>query len=128
MMPVEMTVRVRLYARDGELRSWLEDELALMSPAVQLDVVDSVQALADAAAELWIVGLDALTLAEDERLAEVAAPRTTPIIAIGTPTSAQQRLAFAYRLDTEPTSKQLKRAMRELIAQLASPASARPRA
>jgi hypothetical protein len=121
-----MPVRVRLFARDGELRVWLTDELALMSPHVELDVVESVHALDAAAAELWIVGLDALTLAEDERLAELAARRTTPIIAVGTPTSAHERVGFAYRLDAEPTSKQLKRVVRELIAQLASPAGAHP--
>ena len=112
-------VRVRVYAPDSELRTWLADELALLSPAVDVLAVETVQAL-DAGAELVIVGLDALTLADGQWVAELVMRRSPPVIAIGTPLGALSSVAFAHVLDAAFTSKQLKRAVRETLALAAS--------
>ena len=118
--------RVCLYAPDAELRAWLADELALL-PSIEVHALDAVQALETAPAELLIVSIDALTLADSERVREIVALRTTPVIAIGTPTSSLATVGFTSVLDATLTSKQLKRAVRESLAQpLAVQAIAHP--
>jgi hypothetical protein len=113
-MPAE--VQIRLYATDGELRAWLADELALMSPTIEVRAVDHVEQLDAVPAALWIVGVEALTLADSELVAELVARRSGPVIAIGAPTSPLRAAAFACVLDARLTSKQLKRAVREALA------------
>jgi hypothetical protein len=108
-MQTELCVRV--FAHDQELRTWLVDELALLSPTLDVQTVDALDA---AAAHLLIVGLDALSLADAQRLREVAA--TTHVIAIGAPSSQLSAAPFARVLDHELTSKELKRAVRELLS------------
>jgi hypothetical protein len=108
---MQAEVCVRVFAHDQELRSWLVDELALLSPTLDVKTVD---ALDDAPAQLLIVGLDALSLADAERLCELAP--ATPVIAIGSPSSRLATTPFVCVLDTELTSKQLKRAVRETLA------------
>ena len=104
-------LRVGVFAHDRELRGWLVDELALLSPTLEVQTVD---ALETAAAHLLIVGLDALSLADAERLRELAP--ATRVIAIGAPTSQLAATPFACVLDTSLTSKELKRAVRESLA------------
>lgn len=96
---------------------WLTDELALFSPSVEVHTLDALQALDAAPADLLIVGIDALTLAEAERVREIVARRAAPVIAIGTPTSALAAVSFASVLDATLTNKQLKRAVRESLEQ-----------
>ena len=108
---MQTEVCVRVFARDHDLRTWLVDELALLSPTLDVKTVD---ALDDAQAHLLIVGLDALSLADAERLSELAP--ATPVIAIGSPTSRLAATPFVCVLDTELTSKQLKRAVRDTLA------------
>ena len=101
-------VRVRIYARDRELRAWLVDELALMSSSIAAQADDVLDATG---AQLVIVGADALTLAELEYLRAL----TIPVIAIGAPANAHASMSFAYLLDARLTSRQLKRAVREVL-------------
>jgi hypothetical protein len=103
-------VRVRVFAHDQELRSWLVDELALLSPTIEVQTVDAL----DTGANLFIVGLDALTIADAERLRELAP--ATPVIAIGLPSSQLAATPFACVLDTKLTSRELKRAVRDTLA------------
>lgn len=103
--------RVGVFARDPELRTWLVDELALLSPALAIHSLDALDA---PSLHLLIVDLDALTLADEARLCELA-PRT-PVIAIGAPTSQLAATPFCCVLDAELTSKQLKRAVRDSLS------------
>jgi hypothetical protein len=102
--------RVGVFARDPELRTWLVDELGLLSPAL---AVQSLDALDAASLQLLIVDLDALTLADEARLRELAP--ATPVIAIGAPTKQLATTPFFCVLEAELTSKQLKRAVRESL-------------
>lgn len=113
-MPAE--VHIRLYATDGELRAWLADELALMSPTIEVQAVDRVQDLDAVPAALWIVGVEATTLADAQRLDELVARRSGPVIAIGAPLQPLRAEAFTCVLDETLTSKQLKRAVRDALA------------
>lgn len=119
-----MSARVCLYVRDSELRTWLVDELALLSPSMEVLAVDRVQAL-DAASELAIIELDALSLADVDFVAELIGRRATAVIAIGTPTGVLGAAAFAHVLAAELTSKQLKRAVRETLARIPARSEAR---
>jgi hypothetical protein len=111
-MPPE--VRVRVFAQDRELRSWLLDELALISPTVEIQTSDTLHAL-DIQAELWIVGVELLTVADAAYLCELVDHRTAPVIAIGPLTSQLAAARFVCVLDASLTSKQLKRAVRESL-------------
>lgn len=113
-MTVEL--RVRVYATDGELRAWLADELALMSPTIDVQTVDDVRQLDTGRAELVIAGIDLLSPTDSDRLREIVEREVTPVIAIGTPRSALGGAPFACVLDARLTSKQLKRAVRECLA------------
>lgn len=108
---MQAEVCVRVFSHDQELRTWLVDELALLSPTLDIKTID---ALDSSAPHLLIVGLDALTLADAHRLRELAA--TTSVIAIGSPTSQLAAAPFACVLDTKLTSKELKRAVRETLS------------
>ncbi len=104
-------LRVGVFARDPELRTWLVDELALLSPTL---AIQSLEALEAASLQLLIVDLDALTLADEDRLREVAP--LTRVIAIGAPTAQLAATPFCCVLEAELTSKQLKRAVRESLS------------
>ena len=108
--------RVCLYAPDSELRTWLADELALL-PSIEVHALDTVQALEATPAELLIVSIDMLTLADTERVRELVARTAAPVIAIGTPTATLANVGVASVLDATLTSKQLKRAVRESLSQ-----------
>jgi hypothetical protein len=109
-MPTEVIIRV--FAHDHDLRGWLVDELALMSPTIEVQTT----AILDAgSAQLLIVGLDALAATELEGLAAVLHARAVPVIGIGAAT-ALPTAAFACVLDAKLTSKQLKRAVRDALA------------
>jgi len=108
-------IRVRVYALDNELRAWVVDELVLMSPSVTVQAAASMSALDETQAELFIVGVDALSLAEAQQLREVLDRRRAPVIAIGAPGAALAGAAFAAVLDGAVTSKQFKRAVREAL-------------
>jgi hypothetical protein len=115
---MQTELRVGVFARDLELRTWLVDELALLSPTIEVKTVD---ALDGASPHLLIVGLDALTLADAERLRELA--RATPVIAIGSPSTQLATAPFACVLDTKLTSKELKRAVRDSLSSRPVPAA-----
>jgi hypothetical protein len=108
---MQTEVCVRVFAQDQELRAWLVDELALLSPTLEVGTVD---ALDGASAQLLIVGLDGLSLADAQRVRELAT--TTSVIAIGSPTSQLAAAPFVCVLDTKLTSKDLKRAVRESLS------------
>lgn len=116
-MPAE--IRVRIFARDRELRAWLTDELALLSPRLEVDAIDDLDALAEGAPDLWIVGVEALTDAESAQLRTILERRRAPVIAVGT-CEALPRDAFASVLDAKLTSLELKRAVRDCIARPAA--------
>lgn len=111
-MPPE--VRVRVFAHDRELRSWLLDELALLSPTIEIQTSDTLHSL-DNQVELWIVGLELLTVADATHLCELVDRRAAPVIAIGSVTSQLASAPFVCVLDAKLTSKQLKRAVRESL-------------
>lgn len=119
-MPAE--IRVRICARDAELREWLADELALLSPTIDVQTADGLDDLAAAPAELLIVGVDALSDSESEQLRTILERQRGPVIAIGTPSSVLRPEVFTYVLDARLTSKQLKRAVRDCIARPAAAA------
>ena len=105
---MQTEVRIRVLTTDRELRAWLVDELALMSPTIE---VQTTETLDGAGASLLIVGLDALAAADLERLREL----TVPVIAIGVP-NAQLAGSSVCVLDPKLTSKQLKGAVRDCLA------------
>ncbi|HEX5061873.1 MAG TPA: hypothetical protein VFV99_21040 [Kofleriaceae bacterium] len=108
-MPTEVIIRV--FAHDHDLRGWLVDELALMSPTIEVQTT----AILDAgAAQLLIVGLDALLPAELATLGALLERRGVPVIGIGT--APPLATAFVCVLDAKLTSKQLKRAVRDALA------------
>ncbi len=113
-MTVEL--RVRVYATDGELRTWLADELALMSPTIDVQTLDDIRQLDPGTSDLVLAGIDTLSSADSERLREVVERHAAPVIAIGTPPPALRGVPFACVLDATLTSKQLKRAVRECLA------------
>ena len=98
-------VRVCIYAHDDELRTWLVDEVALMTwiGNVQLECVTSLDELA---ADLVIVGADRLS--GDERRA--LDRRSWPVIAVGNPDAIADRV-----LGPGLTSRELKQAIREVL-------------
>jgi hypothetical protein len=104
-------VRVRVFAHDRELRAWLVDELALISPTIDVQTIDVLDATG---VQLLVVGLEALTAVDVERLCELV--DATAVIAIGVPTARLASARFACVLDDTLTSKQLKRAVRETLA------------
>jgi hypothetical protein len=113
-------VSVRVYTQDGELRAWLVDELALMSPMLEVKSIESLDA---SAAHLLIVSTDALAVADVERLRTIA----IPVIAIGAVGPQLAAIPFASVLDAKLTSRQLKRAVRDSLAnRVALPAPAAP--
>ena len=112
-MPAE--VRVRVFARDRELRSWLVDELALISPTIEVHTSETIDAIASGIAELWIVGVDALTTPDEACLHELVAKRAAAVIAIGSLSPRLAHAPFACVLDAKLTSRQLKRAVRDAL-------------
>lgn len=112
---MEPEIRVHVYALDTELRAWLVDELVLMSPTVAVQAAASMAALDEGQAQLYVIGVDTLSLADAQHLRELIDRRRAPVIAIGAPGSALAGAAFAAVLDGAVTSKQLKRAVRELL-------------
>ena len=117
-------IRINVYALDTELRAWVADELVLMSPTVAVQAAASIAALDEGGqAQLYIVGVDALSLADAQHLRELLDRRRAPVIAIGAPGSALAGASFAAVLDGAVTSKQFKRAVREVLgAGAAAPA------
>jgi hypothetical protein len=101
-------VRIRVITSDRDLRAWVVDELALMSPTIEVQTADTLDA---ADADLLIVGLDALPAAAAERLRELS----IPVIGIGAPPSVLAGSSVCV-LDAKLTSKQLKRAVRDSLA------------
>ncbi len=99
------TVRVCIYARDDELRSWLLDELALMSWIGRLQL-ECVTTLDGVVADLVIIGADPLT-ADDRRAID---RKQWPGIAIGHADVIADRI-----LGARLTSRELKQAIRELL-------------
>ena len=104
---MQIEVRIQVLTTDRELRAWLVDELALISPTIE---VRTTETLDGAGADLLIVGLDGLPAADIERMREL----TIPVIAIGA-TSAQLASSVCL-LDPTLTSKQLNRAVRDSLA------------
>ena len=105
---MQTEVRIRVLSHDHELRAWLVDELALISPTIEVQTVDTLDTTGT---QLLIVGLDTLDADDVARLREL----TIPVIAIGTPIVGLAPVACV--LDAKLTSKQLKRAVRDLLAQ-----------
>src|SRR5687767_5612856 len=107
--------RVRVFAHDPELRAWLVDELALMSPfgSVEVEEIDALDAAGSC--DVLIAGLENVTADEAVKLRELIAQHVF-VIAIGAPQAVQMRLDFRCVLDTKLTSRQLKRAVRDIGA------------
>ena len=105
---MQTEVRIRVLTNDQELRAWLVDELALISPTIEAQIAESLDTTG---ADMLIVGLDSLPAAHVELLRELS----IPVIAIGaTPnTLSGSRVCV---LDAKLTSKQLKRAVRDSLA------------
>jgi hypothetical protein len=116
MCPMPVEVRIHLFARDQDLATWLTDELALLSPSIEVKTLATLQTLAADPAELWIVELEALSNADDDQLRALVEQRTAPVIAIGAPSPPLANAPFACVLDAKLTSKQLKRAVRDVLA------------
>ena len=95
--------RVCVYATDLELRTWIVDELSLMTwlGALQLEIASSFDAIGSDR-DLVIIGVDSALRARTWR---------APTIAIG---AADPALADRV-LPPSSTSRQLKQAIRELI-------------
>jgi len=108
-------IRVHVFARDSDLRDWLLDELALMSPfgSIEARAVDTLEHAAQPA--LLLVGLDQMTRADVEQLRELIC-RHLLVVGIGSPQRLHVPLDLQVVLDTKLTSKQLKRAVRDLAA------------
>ena len=106
-------VIIRVFAHDHDLRGWLVDELALMSPTIE---VQTTAVLDTGSAHLLIVGLDALVPAELAALGAVLERRALPVIGIGPAAPPLASAAFVCLLDAKLTSKQLKRAVRDALA------------
>ena len=106
-------IRVHVFAHDHELRAWLLDELALMSPfgSVEVETVDALDRAA--ACDVLIAGLERMTTSEAEVLRDMIAQHRI-VIAIGAPQALQMRLDFRCVLDAKLTSRQLKRAVRDV--------------
>jgi hypothetical protein len=106
--------RIQVFARDADLRAWLLDELALLSPAsaVEVRALDTLEQTA--ATDVLIVDIDHLNEGDIELLRS-AILRHTSVIAIGSPHALSVRLDFTCVLDTRLTSKQLKRAVRDVV-------------
>lgn len=100
-------IRVCVCVSDEELRSWLIEELGLMTWIGELEMT-SLANLADALAhaDLIIIESDSLTPADLERLATTHAP----VIAVGTKQVCANRM-FGPTL----TSRELRQAIRELV-------------
>jgi hypothetical protein len=102
-------VSVRVFTQDGDLRAWLVDELALMSPTLDVQAISSLDV---ATAHLLIVSTDLLTVADVDQLRGLS----IPVIAIGAPGPQFAGVPFACVLDSKLTSKQFKRAVRDALA------------
>ena len=102
---------IHVFAHDRELRAWLVDELALISPvgSIEVVVIDSLDQV-DACSVL-IAGIDRLSANDVDRLRELIAMHVI-VIGVGSPQSIE--LEFRCVLDTKLTSRQLKRAMRDV--------------
>ena len=105
---MQTEVRIRVITNDRDLRAWLADELALMSPTIAVESADTLDA---SGADLLIVGFDAVPAAHVERLRELP----MPVIGIGAPPAALAGSAICI-LDAKLTSKQLKRAVGDCLA------------
>ena len=116
MCPMPSEVRIHVYARDRELGAWLADELALLSPTIEVMRAPTLQTLAAEPAALWIVGLEALSIGDADELRELVVQRSAPVIAIGAPSPPLADAPFACVLEANLTSKQLKRAVRDVLA------------
>ena len=104
---------MRVFAHDRELRAWLVDELALMSPfgSVEVEEVDALDGVGSG--DVLIAGLEHITAGEADKLRELIAQHVL-VIAVGAPQALQMRLDFRCVLDTKLTSRQLKRAVRDI--------------
>jgi hypothetical protein len=106
--------RIQVFTRDSDLRTWLLDELALMSPgsSVEVRALDSLEQ--SSATDLLIVDIDHLNEGDVEQLRE-AILKHTSIIAVGSPHRLPVPLDFTCLLESKLTSKQLKRAVRDVV-------------
>jgi hypothetical protein len=113
-------IPVCIFAHDAELRAWLADELALMSPTIAVQIAEAVDDLAAGPAALCLLGTEALTAAEVERVCALVADSVSrvpfPVIAIGALPTPLVAATFACVLDAKLTSKQLERAVRDALA------------
>ena len=106
---MQIEVRVLVHTVDRELRMWLVDELALISPTIEVHTADTLDTTG---ADLLIVGLDALTAADIDRLRTLS----IPVIAIGVEPAQLAGAPQICVLDAKLTSRQLKRAVRDSLA------------
>lgn len=95
---------------------WLTDELALLSPSIEVTSAQSLHTLAADPAALWIVELEALSTSDDDQLRQLIEEHTAKVIAIGSPPPPLANAPFACVLDAKLTSRQLKRAVRDVLA------------
>ena len=117
-----MAIRICIVAADDELRSWIVDELRLMSwmTAPAVDAHASLADLQPDGATIVIVGLDRLATGELDRLR--ARTWTAPVIGVG---DGGADLRLARVLGARLTSRELKLAIRELLAAANEPAAPR---
>jgi hypothetical protein len=102
-------VRVCVCAADAELRTWLLEELSLMTWIGPLQLT-TLARYTPTDADLVIVGLDHLDAGE---LAQLRERRSiTPMIAIGTADDIRADRMFGASV----TSRELKQSIRELLA------------
>ncbi|HEY5920075.1 MAG TPA: hypothetical protein VIV11_00330 [Kofleriaceae bacterium] len=106
---MQTEVRIRVLSRDRELRAWLVDELALLSPTIEVQTIDTLDTTGT---QLLIVELDGLATADVDRLCKL----TIPVIAIGAPHAQLATAPCVCMLDAGLTSKQLKRAVLDSLS------------
>ena len=109
--------RICLCIAEDDLRSWVMEELLLMTWVSQPTIVTAhdLDAIDPADVSLLVLGVDRVA----PRALEVARTWTVPVIAIGTSPAGISR---AHSLGAKLTSRELKQALR---ATLLAPASSR---
>jgi hypothetical protein len=107
-------VRVAVFAPDDELRTWLVEELSLMTwmGALQLATLTSTESLDPDALDLLIVDLDRMSAADVQTIATRS--WSAPVIAIGT-VRDRREYRFDHVLGSGLTSRELKQAIRQAV-------------
>ena len=123
VLPLALMTGVALQALLQQQQAQIEQSSLDLSRALATAVdtelrltISTLQTLAAEPAALWIVGLEALSIGDADELRELVVQRSAPVIAIGAPSPPLADAPFACVLEANLTSKQLKRAVRDVLA------------